>query len=145
MERATPQTLLWEAWLKPRPLQHYQSTTMHPSTRTHIETSAPRVQFPGPQLDALCDSQPERLLGWVSYRPASALRCSMREAAVTQALLAQQLQRSAGRQALLLLLVTTGTDHNSATVTWQYRCVVAYSCWDEENITQHSIEQAGVG
>ncbi|GFR42983.1 hypothetical protein Agub_g3982 [Astrephomene gubernaculifera] len=130
------------------------------------------------KLQALLKDRPGPLLGWLSYRPAVAdcgggssssggsstsvpLRPSMRESAVTQALLQRQLQlasnnrdasssssTASGRhaygggqgqhggagaqeqqgrpmQAVLLLLVTTGRDHNGATVTWQFRCFQA--------------------
>ncbi|KAG2422696.1 hypothetical protein HXX76_015860 [Chlamydomonas incerta] len=65
------------------------------------------------------------------------MRPSMREAAVTQALLRRQLAREAAvgagagagggaaGQAVLLLLVGSGADHNGATVTWQLRCFQA--------------------
>ncbi|GIL66594.1 hypothetical protein Vafri_20084 [Volvox africanus] len=83
------------------------------------------------RLEELSAEQSAPLLGWLSYRPASAaaaggpLRPSMRESAVTLALLRRQLARYGGRQAMLLLLVTTGADHNGATVTWQFRCFQA--------------------
>ncbi|EFJ48190.1 hypothetical protein VOLCADRAFT_91310 [Volvox carteri f. nagariensis] len=54
------------------------------------------------------------------------LRPSMRESAVTLALLRRQLRRRHdSQQAVLLLLVTTSSDHNGATLTWQFRCYQA--------------------
>ncbi|GLC46961.1 hypothetical protein PLESTM_002000600 [Pleodorina starrii] len=105
-----------------------------------------------PVLEELTAAQPAPLLGWLSYRPApsctttataaasagpapsssssscssgSWLRPSMRESAVTLALLRRQLARHGGRQAVLLLLVSTGDSHNGATLTWQFRCFQA--------------------
>ena len=72
------------------------------------------------------------VLGWLSYRPGTSLAaCSMREAAVTQALLLRQQQQqqqqqqvSSGPPVVLLLLVTTRPDHDGGTLTWQYRCAL---------------------
>lgn len=88
------------------------------------------------RLLALARQDPGGLLGWLSYRPGTPLSsCSMREAAVTQALLRllpklrqqQQQQQDQPDGAppdtrLLLLLISTHYDHNGGTLTWQYRC-----------------------
>lgn len=87
------------------------------------------------RLGELTAQQPASLLGWLSYRPTStrastsssagsaagSLQPSMRESAVTSALLRRQLGHHDSRQAVLLLLVTSGWDHNKATITWQFR------------------------
>ncbi|KAG2485089.1 hypothetical protein HYH03_016186 [Edaphochlamys debaryana] len=81
------------------------------------------------KLEALSRSQPGSLLGWMAYRPAAPgsgpPRPSMREAAVTAALLRRQWARHGGAQAVLLLLAQSSGDHGGATLTWQFRCFQA--------------------
>ena len=93
------------------------------------------------RLAALVPAGRDLRIGWFSFRGGAALNPSMREAAVTAALVqrqqqkvqpgeGQQLERQAQVQGvqhqngpILLALLNLGDDHSKATMTLQYRWV----------------------
>ncbi|KAF8073246.1 hypothetical protein HT031_000907 [Scenedesmus sp. PABB004] len=118
-------------------------THMHAHARSELP-SAPRRRPPartraGDRLAALVEAaggggdgaQQQRLLGWFSFRPGTPCTPSMREAAVTRSLqdwadaAARREPRPAwlapGGQPLVFGLVSSGADHNAATISLPHK------------------------
>jgi hypothetical protein len=98
----------------------------------------PPLMLPGEQLDKLLhaasssssssdsSSSPtqQQLLGWFSYRPGTPCTPSMREAAVCKKLqewTANNSSSSRSQQPVVFGLITSQPDHNTATISLQYK------------------------